>query len=804
VREVAQVFAAVGAKRASRGRRRAAWRCARGGIASVVALALLGVLTAVGLVLAVALALDGRSAADARPVAAARSHAAGEAAGRAPAADSAAARRARAVYGRLPLAFAPNAGQADGRVRYLAQVAGSSLFFTERHVVLAFTKPTSAGEQPPGALVAPGPPAAASIAARPASRGLALQLRFVGANPDVRLQAGERGAGTLNYLVGERSEWKRGLPTYRELTYRELWPGIDLVFRGRGGTLKYEFHVAPGADVRAIGLAYRGAERLSLGSGGGLLVHTALGTLTDARPVSYQRRKGRRIAVESRYALRAGRQGYGFALGAGYDRTRPLVIDPGLDYSTFLGGADLDDANGVAVGRDGSAYITGHTASADFPATPGAYDRTFNGGFYGDAFVTKLNRAGSALEYSTFLGGAGIVDAGNDIAVDRVGNAYVTGLTGAGDFPTTPGAFDATLDGTHDAFVAKLDRSGSVLVYSTLLGGTGFDDGSDLAVDRAGNAYLTGVTTSGDYPTTRGAIDATLDGGQDGFATKLDRSGSALAYSTFLGGTNSDAGHGIAVDRAGTAHVTGGTSSADFPTTPGAVDPTFNGDVYGDAFVTKLDRSGSALAYSTFLGGTSGDEGDDIAVDKAGNAYVTGQTVSADFPTTAGAFDPSFNGGFDAFVAKLDRSGSALAYSTFLGGTSIEQGVGIAVDRRGKAYVTGQTSSADYPTTSGAFDPTLSNGDAFVTKLNGPGSALTYSTFLGGTSGDEGDDIAVDNAGNAYVTGRTVSGDYPNTPGAFDTTPNGGFDAFVTKLKIDHGEHGQDDSAAHEDAADRD
>jgi len=676
------------------------------------------------------------------------------------------------AYGKLPLSFIPNAGQTDKAVRYYAQGAGYSFFFTKEGAMLSVAEGKGRG-------------------------GHALALDFLGSDPDATLTASDQLAGKVNYLIGDDpAKWRRGLSTHGELLYGGLWPGIDMTVRGEGGKLKYEFHLKPGESIDEVRLGYRGAEALKVGDGGELLVRTSLGTLKDAAPVSYQRIGGKRVPVKSRYVLK-GDGGYGFAVGA-YDPRYPLVIDPGLDYSTFLGGAGLDGgqgSQGIAV-RDGKAYVTGFTSSTDYPTTPGAFDRIFNGG--GDAFVTKLNASGSALAYSTFLGGAGS-DASSDIAVDGMGRTYVTGQTSSLDYPTTRGAFDRTFNGGGDAFVTKLNASGSRLAYSTFLGGgTDFDSGRAIEVDRMGQAYMTGFTFSSDYPTTPGAFDTTFNGNSedsDAFVTKLNAAGSGLAYSTYLGGTSvfgemtGDDGWDIAV-REGRAYVAGITNSANYPTTSGAFDRTFNGGVDDvDAFVTKLNATGSALAYSTFLGGASGARGFGIAVDREGRAYVTGNTSSTDYPTTSGAFDRTFNGSSDAFVTKLNASGSELAYSTFLGGTSSDGGLGIAVDREGKAYVTGFTSSTDYPTTRGAFDRTF-NGeeDAFVTKLNASGSELAYSTFLGGTNFDLGLRIAV-REGRLYVTGQTRSSDYPTTSGAFDTTFNGGGDAhfggdaFVTKLQ---------------------
>jgi hypothetical protein len=658
--------------------------------------------------------------------------------------------RAANAHAKLPLAFVPNAGQTAERVRYHAQGAGYGLYFTDEKAVLALHK---------------------------GDRGHALELRFLGANPNAEIEASDRTSGRVNYLTG--SEHHTNLPTYGRLIYRDLWPEIDMVFAGGVGELSYEFRLRPGAEVSDIRLAYAGAHDVSLDAGGALLIDTPLGTLRDAAPQSFQRIDGRRVPVDSRYAL-AGRS-YGFAVGD-HDRGKPLLIDPSLSYSTFLGGSDVDGTTDIAVDSAGAAYVSGLTGSTDFPTTAGAFDTTANGD--SDAFVTKLDPTGSGLAYSTYLGGTS-AEAGQGIAVDATGAAYVAGATTSRDFPTTAGAFDTSYNGGgFDAFVAKLNPAGTDLTYSTYLGGSSIEVGVGIAVDSAGGAYVTGSTTSTDFPTTEGAFDTSFSGREDAFVSKLNPAGSDLAYSTFLGGSSFDGGVGIAVDSAGAAYVTGGSHSADFPTTAGAIDTSFNG-VAQDVFVTKLNPAGSGLAYSTYLGGSSIDQGLDIAVDATRAAYVTGQTFSSDFPTTAGAIDTSFNGvEQDVFVTKLNPAGSGLAYSTYLGGPSIDLGLDIAVDSAGGAYLTGLTGSTDFPTTVGAFDISFNRGDAdaFVSKLNPPGSELAYSSYLGGSSFDGGQGIAVDPAGAAYVTGGTRSADFPTTAGAIDVSLDGDVDAFVIKI----------------------
>ena len=711
-------------------------------------------------------------------------------------AESAARPAARSSYGALPLAFVPNAGQLDRRVRFSAQAGSASIFLTRREAVLALGM---------------------------GRRGLALRLRFLGANASPTLSGVRRSAGRVNYLIGNDSaRWQTNLPPYREVVYRGLWPGIDLAVGGGDGRLKYEFRLAPGADPNRIRLRYRGQERLALARDGALRVETPLGSLRDSRPLSYQPIEGNRVAVASRFTLGPG-GAYGFALGS-YDRRYPLVIDPGLVYSTFLGGGGGGAAAvGIAVDRAGSAYVTGLTL-LNVPTTAGAFDRSHNGGnvYGGDVFVTKLNPAGSALVYSTYLGGSGDdgggVDGVGGIAVDANGSAFITGETDSKDFPTTAGAFDRSFNGPRgDSFVAKLNRAGSRLVYSTFLGGRGREYGSGIALDRIGRAVVVGTTGSRrHFPTTVGAFDRTYNGRHDAFVTKLNLAGSALAYSTYLGGSSGDSGNAIARDGVGDTYVTGSTLSADFPKTAGAFDRSYSEGGGIDAFVTKLSASGSALVYSTYLGGSGVDQGSGIAVQTQGGAYVAGSTQSRNFPTTAAAFDKSFNGGSwgpfgDAFVTKLSASGSALVYSTFLGGGDADGADAIAIDGRGTAYVTGATMSRGFPATPGAFDRTHNLAfdpsgdlagssaamDVFVTRLKPSGASLAYSTFVGGTGlssyynelagVDEGSGIAVHRPGVAYVAGGTTSATFPTTASSFDRSYNeNGFfgDAFVFKLHL--------------------
>lgn len=660
------------------------------------------------------------------------------------------------AYEKLPLSFIPNSGQTDPSVRYYAQGSGYRFSFSRTGALLAFVR---------------------------GKRGSALGLHFLRASRKVEPQGERRAPGKVNYLIGnDPAAWRTDLPTYQEISYRNLWPGVDLVFRGSEGRLKYELLVRPEARMGSISFAYRGARALSLDPHGNLRIRTPLGVLSDERPVSYQDIDGKRVPVESRYVL-AGEGAFGFAIGP-HDASRPLVIDPGLVYSTLLGGSSNDQGRGIAVDASGSAVVTGLTMSANFPFTPGE-DFTLGDGQ--DAFVAKLNPAGSGLLFSTYLGGSTNTDAGFAVALDVPGNVFVTGTTASTDFPVL-GVIGSSYGGSGDGFVTKFSSTGTLL-SSRYLGGGGNDQGFGITVDASGSPIVTGVTASSTFPTapTPGAYDPSWNGLNDAFVTKLTTTLSTLVYSTYLGGSGSDLGEAVALDVMGKAIVTGVTESSNFPFSPLAYDTSYNG--LQDAFVTKFNLTGSATEFSTFLGTTGNDQAYGIAVDSAGSPIVTGYTNSSAFPTPAG-YDPSYNGGaFDAFVTKFDPTGATLTFSTFLGGGSTDQAFGIALDASGRPTVTGTTNSAGFPATPGAFDQSYNGaGDVFVTRLTATGSSLVYSTFLGGTGVDNGFAIAVDASTSAYVTGGTfpfgAGPFFPTTPLAFDTTANGALDAFVTKLDL--------------------
>jgi len=707
------------------------------------------------------------------------------------------------AYGKLPLSFEPNCGQADGRVKFLSRGQGYALFLTPTEAVLTLRKGDTYRLQKTFSGLSSDFPLAAGAARKMVGKRAetgtisVVRISLVGANPNPRMDGLDSLPGKANYFTGkDPAKWRTNIPTYSRIAYRDIYPGIDQIYYGVSQRrLEYDLVVAPGGNPDLIRLRFEDAQSLRFNRSGDLVLAASGGEVVQHAPVIYQEEGGRRKRIDGKCVL-IGTHTIGFQV-ASYDRSRPLVIDPGLGYSTYLGDNQEAGGSGIAVDASGNAYVAGGTSSLNFPMTAGSVQAAFGGGT-GHAFITKLNASGTALLYSTYLGGS-LSDGASAIAVDSSGNAYIAGGTDSLDFPTTEGAFQTSFGGPpFDAFITKLNSSGTALVYSTYLGGGDIDVTSAIAVDSSGAAYVTGCTRSVNFPTTTGAFQTSFGatgvsefdcaGFSHAFVTKLRPSGTALAYSTYLGGSQADGGTGIAVDAVGNAYVVGGTKSGDFPTTSGAAQIGFGGST--DAFITKLNASGTALLYSTFLGGSLFDYASAVAVDSPGNAYVTGETLSPDFPITMGAFQTTCRTSGACgmcFVAKLNSGGTGLAYSTFLSGTPSTSCFGIAVVG-GEASVTGLTLSADFPTTPDAFQTSSGPYVAFVTRVNPTGASLVYSSFLGGSiAGNRtiGYGIAVDPSGNAYITGETSQTDFPTSVRAFETSYGDGFgDAFVTKLNL--------------------
>jgi hypothetical protein len=672
-----------------------------------------------------------------------------------------------------PVMFIQNVGQFDERALFQVRGGDKTIWLAEDGIwVTVLEKPP----RPKEPLQARRWDQAAG-AEEPPRKAVNIKLSFPGANPHPRLEPFHRLDTVVSYFIGnDPAKWRVAVPVWGGVRYVGLYPGVDLELRGENGQVVPRLVAHPGADLSAVRLRVEGAEAVALGGGGGLLLRTGLGEFTlpllrvegwSAEPARARRVDG--LAFEVSHPFTAGNEAVNVPSSVVHSQQAVSLL-----YAGFLGGSDWDEGYGIAVDASGSAYVTGNTYSSDFPAVVGP-DLSYNDN--GDAFVAKVNPDGTALVYAGFLGGSDW-DEGSGIAVDASGSAYVTGNTYSSDFPAVVGP-DLSYNDNGDAFVAKVNPDGTALVYAGFLGGSGNDGGEGIAVDASGSAYVTGVTSSSDFPAVVGPDTSHNGGYLDAFVAKVNPDGTALVYAGFLGGSDWDEGSGIAVDASGSAYVTGGTSSSDFPAVVGP-DLSYNGN--GDAFVAKVNPDGTALVYAGFLGGSDWDEGSGIAVDASGSAYVTGNTYSSDFPAVVGP-DLSYNDNGDAFVAKVNPDGTALVYAGFLGGSDWDEGYGIAVDASGNAYVTGGTSSSDFPAVVG---PDLSyNGgyfDAFVAKVNPDGTALVYAGFLGGSDWDEGYGIAVDASGNAYVTGGTSSSDFPAVVGP-DTSYNGGRDAFVAKVE---------------------
>ncbi len=672
-----------------------------------------------------------------------------------------------------PVSFEPNRGQTGKQVDFLAHGTGYTLFLSHAEAVMVFRS------------------------------GAAVRMSPVGANASISAAALDEQASKSNYFIGDVPErWRTDIPNYAKVHYANVYRGIDLIYYGNQRQLEYDFVVKPGADPGLVELQFDGPSKAALDRSGELVMHTDSGELRWHKPVAYQEVNGSRKLIECAYT-NGNANRLRFAVRT-YDHSQPLIIDPVLVYSTYLGGSAGDAGTAIAVDEKGNAYVTGLTISTDFP-TKNAFQKTLKSSLqFSNAFVTKFNTLGE-LVYSTYLGGSGSIflnagDSGAGIAVDVLGNAYVTGVALSADFPTK-NAFQKTLKSSYgNAFVTKLVAAGDALVYSTYLGGSGVaasifgDSGNGITVDAHGNAYVTGFTPSVDFP-TKNAFQKTLRSSNgNAFVTKLSPVGELL-YSTFLGGSSpalgdGDEGRGIAVDTNGQAYVTGDATHFDFPTKNPFQKGKPNTD--GGAFVTKFNAAGNALVYSTFLGESSFglSSGRGIAVDAHGQASVTGFTQATDFPIK-NAFQrvkKGPDGSNNAFVTKFEASGSALVFSTFLGGSSEfgGEGLGIAVDAGGNSYVTGFTEAKDFPVKN-AFQKEYAGGipgssDAFVSKFC-PVGTLVYSSYLGGKSGDNGRGIAVDAEANAYVAGDTSSPDFP-TKNAFQPVLGGpgAQNAFVTKI----------------------
>jgi hypothetical protein len=668
----------------------------------------------------------------------------------------------RKDYGKLPIQFEDNKGQVSDQVRFVSRGSGYALYLTRTEAVIALRD----GARPP--LInnhAPQDNESRSVDV--------VRMSMVGANHHSEIVGSDELPGKANYFIGnDPGKWRTNVRTYQKVIYREVYPGIDLVYHGNQRQLEYDFVVSPMTDPSNIKLEFKGVNGLQVDDGGTLVLNTKRGKeIRQLAPVVYQEIDGKREYIAGNYVIRGDNVGFEIK---DYDKTKSLVIDPTLTYSTYLGGSLADEGSAIAVDGAGNAYVTGNTFSLDFPVVNAmqATRRLL------DAFVTKLNSNGTAIVYSTYFGGTDR-DAGRGITIDSTGNVYVVGLTFSGDFPLANPIQNWTGVALADAFITKLSPTGTALVYSTYLGGTDTDYANGVAIDSSNNICVVGTTESANFPTSNAFQSGKGGGVMDAFLAKINAAGTQKVYATYLGGTNDEEGTGVAVDGNGNAYVTGRTNSSNFPTV-NALRPTLAGQQ--DAFVTKLTSAGSAI-YSTYLGGSQDDLGYAVAADSSGNAYITGATASTNFPVMGGV--QAANGGDkDAFITKLNATGASIVYSTYLGGTNEDYAQTIAVDGTGAAYVGGVSASSDFPTAL-PFQGVLAEGalrhDGFVTKLNAAGNSIGYSSFIGGTDFDAVAGIAT-NANGTFITGTTYGASFPTTSGVVQTASGGTNDAFVARI----------------------
>jgi hypothetical protein len=656
---------------------------------------------------------------------------------------------AQSQYKNLPLAFEPNRGQAKQDSEYLVHHGQATTYFNG-----AKTTTTIGGSD------------------------ISMSLED-SSNPN--FSGVDQLESKTNYFIGQdQSRWHRDIPNYKQLIAKNVYPGIDLKYYGTNSQLEHDFIVSPGADYKQIAFHFDGQKNLILDTEGNLILKTEKSDLRLNAPITYQQTSSStgksKHTIPSKFELNDNK--VTIALDADYDRTQTLIIDPTLVYSTYLGGTDNDNAYNIAVDSTGNAYVSGQSDStSNFPVVS-PFQAANAGG--SDTFVAKFNSTGSALVYSTYLGGSGVDWGDGGIAVDASGNVYVSGNTDSSDFPTSS-PYQATYGGGGlDAFITKLDPTGSSLVYSTYLGGSGADWAiGGLAIDTGDNVYVSGKTNSIDFPTAS-PFQGSNTGGYDAYVAKLDSTGTTLVYSSYLGGSGNEVARDLGIDSSNNIYVTGFTDSLDYPTSSPYQGSNAGGT--NDAFLSKVDASGSFLTYSTYLGGTGNEEVYGIAVDGSGSAYIVGSTDSADLPV-ASPYQGAPTGFGDAFITKFDNTGTALTYSTYLGGGSGDFARGVDVDQSGNAYIIGITSSSDFPLLAPVQSTLAGWYDIFVTKLNSSGSALVYSTYLGGTSLDDTyGDIVADSSGNAYISGYTRSTDFP-TFDSFQASHGGSTnDAFIAKF----------------------
>ncbi len=658
---------------------------------------------------------------------------------------------ARVAYEKAPIRFEANQGQTDSRVKYFSRGKACTLFLTADEAVMNLGSPDGGASG-------------------------TLRMKLVGGNAQAQIEGLGQMPGKVSYFLGNNPKaWKSDVATYAKVKYSQVYQGIDLVYYGSEGEFEYDFNVAPGADFKAIGLTFEGTTGVELAENGDLVLQTTSGEVRQKKPFAYQETDGVKKVVACNYRVNGKR--VGFAVGD-YDNQLPLVIDPVVTYATYFGGNGNDAGYDIAVDAANVAVITGRTTSVSFPG-----GNVPNKGGQ-DVFITKLAPSGGA-SYSAFFGGSGN-ETGLSIALGATGDIYIGGITTSTDFPRIS-AYDNSLSGSADGFIVKFNSELNAFLYASYFGGNDFEDNTRIALDPAQNIFITGRTNSPDLQMVN-AAQPTPGGQNDAFFAKLNAAGNSVLYSTYLGGggVENPLGSGLAVDAQGNAYLTGATASLDFPQKNAFQSTKGDGNnLLTDAFVTKLNPhlSGNAsLIYSTFIGGASSDAATAIVVDAQGNAYITGQTASDNFPLE-NALQQQRAGGFDAFVLKLNGNGNDVVYATLLGGSGDDLGSGIKINAANEVYISGSV-SATIPAVN-SLKAYMGSVEGFVAKFNAAASAISFFSYFGGSNNDASQAVALDAAGNACVVGVTESVNFTKVNALQQNFAGGSSDAFVARIETD-------------------
>lgn len=678
-----------------------------------------------------------------------------------------------------PVTFIENQGQYDPRVLFCASSGGVRFWFTGDGVSYQFVRPLSSGQL----LIDKNRSHDSGILSPDRPDSLEYQIvrqTFAGVSKQVKVSGEGCPSGAFNYFIGnDPHKWRRGVPHFTSIVYHDIYPGIDLRYYFNGSLVEYDLIVSPGVDPRQITLHYEGIRRLDVNSVGDLALQSPWGELVESRPVAYRTEFHQRLPVPVEYAL-VDSTTTRFVFTGDYDLAVATTIDPTLQYSTFLGGNNYDFVTDIAIDASGNAYVTGQTLSLNFP-TAAAWQGSLAAEY--DLFVSKLNASGDSLIYSTYIGGNGY-DEGLGIVRHPRGEVRVCGWTSSTDFPTVKPQQPAC-GGGFDAFMLSLSGNGDSLLYSSYFGGSGLDRANDIALDRAGSTFLVGYTTSSDFPTLNAFQDTLSGSWMDAFVAGFNDSTKATIYSTYLGGSANDQGKGIAIDTGGNATIVGTTNSTDFPLQNPKQDSLGGGT---DVFVTKLHRDGAGLIFSTYHGGEDEDIGMAIALSADGNANITGETRSVDFPRIHALWNscsscPAYS---NAFVTRLNGTDGDLMFSTYLGSDPGDDiGSAVAVDVRGNIIIAGATDGDYFPVANPMQGSRASGKDAFVSALRSDGSAMLYSSYLGGGSDEEASAVSIAANGDSYVAGRTRSFDFPLANPEQNQFGGGGWDGFISRIALE-------------------